>query len=60
MKGVGMRKNSLELIPKTSPSKFLSGLAFLMSRNMIADSQMNTKKIMNTLINFTRTGFSMF
>ncbi len=48
-------KNSLELIPKTSPSKFLPGLAFFMSRNIIADSQMNTRKIMNTLINFTRT-----
>lgn len=53
-------KNSLELIPKTSPSKFLPGLAFFMSRNMIADSQMNTKNIINTLISFTRTGFSMF
>lgn len=55
-----MIKNSLELIPKTSPSKFLPGLAFFMSRNMIADSQMNTRKIMNTLINFTRMGSPMF
>lgn len=53
-------KNSLELIPKTSPSKFFPGLAFFMSRNMIADSQMNTKNIINTLISFTRTGFSIF
>ena len=52
-------KNNLELIPKTSPSKFLPGLAFFMSRNIIADSQMNTRNIMNTLINFTRTGLPM-
>ena len=56
IKGIGMMKKSLELIPSTSPSKFLPGLAFLMSRNIIADSQTNTKKIMNTLISFTRTG----
>ena len=52
-------KNNLELIPKTSPSKFLPGLALFMSRNIIADSQMNTRNIMNTLINFTRTGLPM-
>lgn len=59
MKGIGIIKNNRVFILSIPPSKFFPGLAFFMSRNIIADSQMNTRKIMNTLINFTRTGSPM-